>query len=343
MNHIIKTIGLALLFFCMSCRSSTEIKENIFILEKKISLDNKINIGGASSFDINKNGDFLIADSQLKQVLLFKQDGSFIRKLSYEECDQGLVLEPLSAKFHPNGSIFVMLNGPIGIWFKADGTCSSKTKPTLLPTSAYDIDKNGFLYIFQRDSNSKLQIHDSLGVIIKDFSVQNDFPNAHTYITAKSILLNNDNLYIALPLSSKALQYSLDGDLLNTYPIEDATLRLATKDVSNPSSSEVAELLVKYSTIQYTNFIGENLLVTYFSPSKSVRNSGEEYINYFINKNEKIAFSSKTNFIPLKTFQDKIYAFYKYNKNEANEICPKCGGIVNIGIAVYGINKKYTL
>lgn len=334
-----RTIILLLLFLMStsSCKENSQIDSYDFVLKRRIILDQKENLASIQSLDINEKGELLVTDQTLKQVILYKNDGSLIKKLSMQDCDPGFQFDPFNAKFHPKGGIFVLhANNPLGTWFKADGTCIMKTSPTLSVVMGIDIGENGDIYAYGKGLK-KIQIYDSLGAKKKAFDIEDNFPLANRHVATNSIRYVKNNMYISLPFSSNLLKYTITGQFLGSSNIQHSSLRMAKSDLKNKDDfSPIFQLSLSLGSHKF----GNNTLLTFFNSFNVKRKPEARYSVMLLDEDGNQKSFVSTSISVLATHNDQLYAFRETTKQESDKICPKCGGMANPGLAVYDFKRK---
>lgn len=91
------------------------IKSQIFtehftlISESNLETD-KIIIGELMDFGVDINNNYIFVDASAKQVLMFKNDGKFVKQLGREGKGPGEFIQPISVSFDENGNIYIADN-----------------------------------------------------------------------------------------------------------------------------------------------------------------------------------------------------------------------------------------
>lgn len=332
-NNINKQI--LLLFFSIvffSCKPSEVSFHDEFQHIRNIYLDNSIMLSGVQSIDFNKKQQFIITDVGLKQVVLFDKDGKLLKILSMKKCDPGMNWEPYGAKFHPNGSIFV-LNGVSGTWFNQSGECVIKTQPLKSVNLGFVIGHKGIIYAFGR-GKSEITVFDSLGVKIKNIQFKDKFPIAHSLLLTDNVSWSKENILVTLPISSSLLEISTEGQIIKDIQLHN-NLKTLKQDISSPD-----QIIESTREIAYPMFVSkknDEIISTIFNAFNAKQYPDKQYSIGIMNKNGQVKklFYVDKKFAFIGGFSESFYAPYIPDQIEKEKICPQCKGGMNVAIGVY--------
>lgn len=199
--------------------SSVTHIDDIFTLEREVTLTDSIFIAHYTYLDIDADGDYLLTDIIGKQVILFDRNGYHKKTLSTEPCDPGFPWHPSLARFKPNGNIIVN-SSQWGYELSNDGDCIGELSDEFGYAVAIGFGNNEEIYGFyvhgEQDRGYHIKEMNNRGKAIRRFGFDDTyFWYISRYSPAPDIVVDKDGfIYHAKIFNSKIDKYDKKGNLI---------------------------------------------------------------------------------------------------------------------------------
>lgn len=334
-------VFLSLLAACKTAPNHPVSFSDYFSFENKFILEEKIQIANVSSIDFNSNGDMLLTDSGLNQVLIIDTAGKLKKKLSPEKCHPGFEWSPVTAQYSPRGGILVPMDSvPQGFWFTNEGECITKTAPnTKAAIHHFAISSSGTIfYVLSQYDKTSLFAADSLFENVKEYPIKDDFSQINTRIVGGGIHIIPEGILFASGSSPIFNLYSQKGQLIKTFKYKSEEAKFAQKDLNRNQSVSDFMSIIPTISINVRTFLLENKIIQTYRNSFNIKRKDQEEIGICLldlNGNqinqEDILTDRRGSFIGLNKYTKQFYRISFLSK----ETCPECGERTSIGFERY--------
>lgn len=228
-------------------------------------------IGEITSLAIAPNGDMLVVDAIGGEAWLFDGTGALLRALQPERCTPGFTMRPQGAIFAGADHIILQNAAPSGYLFNRDGTCVGPMAPAFRPPRHMVFDDEVGLFGLHNNVGGgtafeirKMTVQGDL-MDAFDLAAEEPFPNAARRFLGGGLVIRQDRIYHASPLSPALNVYSKQGELIEVMePRIDAFKRI-TADIpariDNPLFQKRLSASLGHDTVFSLHALGSDKLL----------------------------------------------------------------------------------